>query len=290
MEPIFSQKNNIRVLLLVAYMGTLALHHSIRSEPVVSTRVSNESKLQLLLAPLVLQNTALLSPYVAHAGGAYGGKVYTNSIESLQSSYDRGYRIIEVDINLSSDNELVLIHDWDNTPGNLYGLAPGQRTLAEMRNASTTTPYHFADIADLAAWARSHSDVKIILDTKVDTVAALSRIAFEYPDLGKVFVPYIYSFEQYSAVRTLGFQNISLLTHTDQYTPNELVTFASSHVLHSVAMQPATLAIQSKTLSQYVPIYCWTINERSSELSLKNAHAHGVITDSLVPTELFSIN
>lgn len=233
------------------------------------------------------QKPTLPSPYVAHAGGVFAGKVYTNSVEALESSYQKGYRIAEVDISRSYDGHLVLIHDWDATPGSLYGLPPGQYTLESMRQASAYTPYHFADMDDLARWARAHRDTKIILDTKIHTVEALDEVARRYPDLRDVYVPYIYDFTDYKKVKEMGYQEISLLTRPGQYTPAKLLKFAKTHMLHSIAMMPETLAIQSRELGKYAPIYCWTLNERSSEGAVQDNYGHGIITDTLAPTEMF---
>lgn len=41
-------------------------------------------------------------PLVAHAGGGFDGKKFTNSIQALDASYGAGHRFIEVDINWKS--------------------------------------------------------------------------------------------------------------------------------------------------------------------------------------------
>ena len=50
---------------------------------------------------------------IAHAGGAVYGYRYSNSLEALDSAYEGGFRFIELDMSLTADDEIVLIHDWD---------------------------------------------------------------------------------------------------------------------------------------------------------------------------------
>ncbi len=51
--------------------------------------------------------------YVMHAGGSINKTYYTNSFEAIDKNYQDGNRIFEIDLNFSSDGDLVLIHSWD---------------------------------------------------------------------------------------------------------------------------------------------------------------------------------
>ena len=50
--------------------------------------------------------------FIAHAGGAIDGNIYTNSLEALNYSYEKGLRLFELDLQLSSDNKIVAVHSW----------------------------------------------------------------------------------------------------------------------------------------------------------------------------------
>ncbi|MBQ4852934.1 hypothetical protein [Pseudoalteromonas sp. MMG012] len=50
---------------------------------------------------------------IAHAGGGIDGIKYTNSKEALQKSIDNGYRLIELDLLVSSDGKILGAHDWE---------------------------------------------------------------------------------------------------------------------------------------------------------------------------------
>ena len=49
--------------------------------------------------------------FVAHGGGAVEGHTKTNSLESLNASYANGFRMFELDLQLTTDNKIVAVHD-----------------------------------------------------------------------------------------------------------------------------------------------------------------------------------
>ena len=59
-------------------------------------------------------------PPIAHAGGAYRGLIYTNSVEALEENAD-SFHLFEIDLSWSEDNQLVGLHDWGNTFSKFFG-------------------------------------------------------------------------------------------------------------------------------------------------------------------------
>lgn len=105
------------------------------------------------------------SKIVGHAFGAVDGKAYTNSLEAFLSNYDAGYRSMEVDMEITSDNKVVLRHDWDWECQE--GISAGERVTEEQFLSvpilGMYTPLSFADLCLLM---EEYSDVWIITDTK----------------------------------------------------------------------------------------------------------------------------
>ena len=68
-----------------------------------------------LLRPLEEQDetiNALDSRFlIAHAGGTIEGQTYTNSREALLSSLDKGFRYIEIDLYMTTDSNVVCLHE-----------------------------------------------------------------------------------------------------------------------------------------------------------------------------------
>lgn len=219
--------------------------------------------------------------YIAHAGGRYRGKTYTNSVAALEHNYQAGYRHFEVDLNLTTDQRIVLLHDWNGTLRSVYGLEPGRRDYATFAAQAATSPQGVTRLEDLAAWVAAHPDTQILLDTKEDTVGLLTHVAERYPELRHQFVAYIYNTSQYRPIARLHFGGVSLLVHNGQYSPAELLEFASGHTLNSIALPTAMLEQQDPMLWRYARIYCWTVNDAAIARRLQQNHVSAIVTDDL---------
>ncbi len=265
---------------LVALAYTALTHQPL---PKATTEVVRPASVQLAAYITPPTPKPLTAHYVAHAGGIYRGKVYTNSVAALDHSYDLGYRILEVDLNLTTDNEIVLLHDWGGTVENVYGISPGQRSLAAFLADTQASPYRVATLADLAAWSDRHPDAKLFLDTKLDIPVVLDRVAQAYPQFKQRAVAYINFVEDYDRVKQSGYQDVALLMPRWRYAPEVLLDFAKSRRPYGIAMQPETFTDQLPELAKTVPVFCWTINDRYRADSLLQNNVYGVITDTLVP-------
>ena len=77
--------------------------------------MSKKLKLFLILIPLSFFVFFLYLNFnkdkrVAHAGGEYKNKIYTNSISSIEANY-KFTKYFEIDLQLTRDNRLVCLHD-----------------------------------------------------------------------------------------------------------------------------------------------------------------------------------
>jgi len=61
---------------------------------------------------------------IAHAGGGINGLKYTNSLEAMEQSIEHGFKMVELDLLISSDGRIVAVHDW--------------KTFHEMTNSNNT--------------------------------------------------------------------------------------------------------------------------------------------------------
>ncbi|MDD5747424.1 MAG: glycerophosphodiester phosphodiesterase family protein, partial [Candidatus Omnitrophica bacterium] len=162
------------------------------------------------------------SRLIAHAGGQIQSRVYTNSRQALTRSYQNGFRFIEIDLDWTSDQELVLIHDWDKTLQKYCNRKPGACSLAEFRGLTLEYGLTQLTLDDLAQWMRKFPDVYIVTDIKRDNLRALEKIRAAYPELTARYIPQIYRFEEYSPVRSLGYENIILTLYRSSYRDEEI--------------------------------------------------------------------
>ena len=175
---------------------------------------------------------------IAHGGGAYRGYETTNSFEALNHAIDAGYKIIELDMELSSDNKIIMLHDWDRTAAHYYGsVFPKKLTQSQFTRLSVFGELQVLTFDKLAEILKAHQDVRIVTDTKGDNLQILAAISENYPDLKERFIPQIYDYDQWSGANGLGYQDV-ILTLYAMADPDaeKAAAFAREHELYAVAM------------------------------------------------------
>ena len=111
--------------------------------------------------------------FIAHAGGAIENHIYTNSLEALDSSYAKGFKLFELDIITTRDNHYVAAHDWERwqeMTGYKGELPPDHKTFKQYPLHAKYTPM---DMDDINQWFDRHDDAILVTD-KVNQPAAFS--------------------------------------------------------------------------------------------------------------------
>lgn len=219
---------------------------------------------------------------IAHAGGGYQDRTYTNSLEALNDNYQRGYRFFELDFNWTSDNQIVLIHDWDFFAEKLLG-KPGAISLDEFNAQKGTSEVTLLTLRDAVDWLKQHPDAYIITDIKEDNVKGLTVISQQFPKLRQRIIPQIYATSEYEDVSSLGFCSIIFTLYETSIGNQGVVDFASQHKLHAVTMPIKRAQGQLPSLLQdrNVTTYAHTINDDELRKSLQNNGISEVYTDFL---------
>ncbi|WP_114785888.1 sulfatase-like hydrolase/transferase [Vibrio tetraodonis] len=102
--------------------------------------------------------------YIAHAGGAIDGITYTNSKDSLDLFYKKGFKLFELDLLETSDGYLVAAHDWNEwkTISNYKGALPP--TLDEFKKHLLYGKYEPLSMKDISQWFEIHDDSILVTD------------------------------------------------------------------------------------------------------------------------------
>lgn len=98
--------------------------------------------------------------FIAHATGSLKGYTYLNSKESLMNSLDNGYKYIEIDLQYTSDSNIVCVHDWEqfnkatipNITGqdsNLFIKIPSIEEFKKRRIYGEYTPLTLTDVIEI---------------------------------------------------------------------------------------------------------------------------------------------
>lgn len=106
--------------------------------------------------------------FILHAGGSVDGHIMTNSLDSLNSNYDKGYRYFELDILKTADGSYVAVHDWASwiTNSLKYKKIPTHSEFMSTKIKSRFEPLDFDSIND---WFKKRNDAYLITD-KIDDV------------------------------------------------------------------------------------------------------------------------
>lgn len=101
--------------------------------------------------------------FIAHAGGAINGDTYTNSLEALNLSYKKGFRLFELDIIKTSDNVFVAAHDWEqwSRKTGYKGKTPVSLKTFRENPIKNYTPM---SIRDINRWFKNHPDAILVTD------------------------------------------------------------------------------------------------------------------------------
>lgn len=184
--------------------------------------------------------------FIAHAMGGIDGIKYTNSYEAFQASYDRGYRLFEVDLILTKDGKLAARHDWtdDYQPG-LLDRNGGASTLSEFKDTLIYGKYEPLSVRDIVRLMRENPDFYLITDTKEIKVEKVKK-QFEYlvnevqssdASLLRRIIPEIYSPEMYDAVMKIyPFPNKIYSTYQSSQSAAAIVEFVKGKGFSAVAM------------------------------------------------------
>lgn len=141
---------------------------------------------------------------IAHAGGGIDGFKYTNSLEAVERSIENGFKMIELDLLVSSDGKIVAVHDWSSfhlmTNSNKNGpIASDEFDLKKINDN-----YHTLNISE-AIEILSENEVVLVTD-KIENLTLLSKSII---DKEKSIVE-VFSLKKYNEAIKLGFNNVAL--------------------------------------------------------------------------------
>jgi glycerophosphoryl diester phosphodiesterase len=209
-----------------------------------------------------------------------------NRIATFDLAYAQGFRFFEVDLMLTSDQQLICYH------GNSHDEIISYAAYAQTSKAQGREP---CDMDDLVQLAVAHPEIYFILDVKNEFEPAYQLIKEKVraADVGYSFIPQIYSIEQSSFVREGNVFSVEL------YTAYRLPAAASNQ---SIFEQARAMAIPVVTLSldrlshQHSPlprdllIFTHPVNDFEQAASLKKQGVSGIYTSDLTPGQLSTIS
>ncbi|MEL7655969.1 MAG: glycerophosphodiester phosphodiesterase family protein [Bacillota bacterium] len=230
---------------------------------------------------------------IAHGGGAYKGLETTNSVEALNAAIINGYKLIELDMELSSDQKIIMLHDWDRTAMHYYGAGFDERiSQSKFLNLSVYGKLEVLTFEKLAKIMEKHQDFKIVTDTKGDNLELLTKISKEYPELVSRIIPQIYDYGQWNEAKTLGYTDIIFTLYAlPDLDTQKLIAFVKEHELYAVTM-PDYLAEKgycSQLSKKGISVYVHPVSNFEDAQKFMEMGAYGVYSGTLLPEEFEGI-
>lgn len=102
--------------------------------------------------------------FIAHGGGMINGKTYTDSLDALDYSYSKGFKLLELDISTTSDGYYVAAHDWQhwaNITGYKGSLPPTHEIFMNQKIFGSMNPL---DMKLINEWFKNHPDAILVTD------------------------------------------------------------------------------------------------------------------------------
>ncbi|MEZ9265794.1 glycerophosphodiester phosphodiesterase family protein [Vibrio splendidus] len=141
---------------------------------------------------------------IAHAGGGINGLKYTNSLEAMEQSIEHGFKMIELDLLISSDGRIVAVHDWKSFHEMTNSNNTGSISYKEFESKIIHDKYKTLNIST-AIDILNGNDVVLVTD-KIKNLALLSKYII---DKDKSIIE-VFSIDKYNEAIELGFNNIAL--------------------------------------------------------------------------------
>jgi len=225
--------------------------------------------------------------YVAHAGGAYQGLDYTDTLNALNQSYAKGFKYFEIDFDWTTDGFLVCLHDISRF-NELTGGKKEAYSLAEFNQSVMLYGLQQMDLPAVMKWVKEHKEIYLITDIKSENVKALGFIKKNYPEEAKRIIPQVYYFEEYEPVKDQEYKKIMLTLYRANYSDEEVLNFAQSHRF-SILSIPAERALNSDLANKLKKLGiitgAHTVNQKDEAEALKKKGVSIICTDSLDPKQ-----
>lgn len=237
---------------------------------------------------------------IAHAFGGVDNNTYTNSLEAFKHNYDMGYRVFEVDFNLTEDNVTICSHgerNWREFIGK-----DKTEAIYDYENFKNTpfilgyTPLDYMDIVNILD---EHPNIIIITDTKYSDEVRVYQEFSQIVDYAKKInpevldriVPQIYNQDMLSYIRSIhSFKSMIFTLYKIDWDAEEIAKFCKKSGIGFVTLNADLVEEDSTPVelwkSMNIKVGVHTVNDITEAKKLLEKGVDMIYTDFLQP-ELF---
>ncbi|WP_339318653.1 phosphatidylinositol-specific phospholipase C/glycerophosphodiester phosphodiesterase family protein [Paenibacillus sp. FSL R10-2734] len=241
---------------------------------------------------------------VAHAMGGINGYTYTNALEAFVANYAQGTRLFEVDLLLTTDNQLVGRHEWSENMSKLLGqldvLPANKQGVAldykEFMDSPILDIYSPIDVEKLLDLMQHYPDAYIVTDTKENKPELINKqftllteaAQRRDPALLDRIVPQIYNQTMLDEINKVhSFSEVLYTLYQSQDTDEQVVDFVKkTGVDITMPASRATKDFVKKLKKAGARVYVHTVNEEDEIRKLYRMGVDGFYTDFVPEDDL----
>ena len=236
--------------------------------------------------------------YIAHAMGGVDKRVYTNSLEAFETNYKMGYRVFEVDITFSVENEPILLHSWGSEGLRKLGLPTAwdknRPTKEQFENTLVNGMYNSLSFEDACKLMKKYKDVTLVLDAKAEgerckkiyqkCVETAKRVD---PSILNRMIPQIYQEDMLKDVMdTYDFKSVIYSLYKQKtLKAQDVIDFSYENGIKVVVVDGSKL--DSKFINELkqrgIYVYVNTYNDTKKVDELEKLGAKGIFSDFINP-------
>ena len=240
---------------------------------------------------------------MTHALGGLDGFTYLNSRESFINYYDKGCRLFEVDLSLTSDGVWVCRHNWKESMGQWKGDKKKVLSSEEFLNTPIYGKYTPLSFKELLMLLDEYPDAFVLLDSKQYSVRNYQRTLEDYAQYREIaiqaglehtldqIIPELYNPAMYSGASTLYRFPAYLYSLWQEYSMEELediADFCQTNKIQAVSLywEYWSEEIQKIFDERDILVYIYTINDEEKARGYLNGGVKGICTDTLISENL----
>ncbi len=245
-------------------------------------------------------------PVVCHAlGKTEQGDTLTNSLEAFEYNYSLGQKVFEADCSITSDNVVVLRHDWDCDLGQSEAFgwtdevkeAPDCETFLKTPIYGKYTPLTLLDLYQIMD---EHKDMYVVLDPKYSpdvkgqfTLIVNTALDNGYESVLERLIIQLYYEEMYEEVeKVYSFKNYIYTLYYIGFPGGEEVGGFCQEKGIPVLVMPYTW-ISPEILQSLEPyqlkLYVHTVDETMDAQRMAESQVDGIYSDVITPEQMREI-
>ena len=217
---------------------------------------------------------------IGHRGAK--GHAPENTLISFQKAIELGVDGIELDVHLTSDHQLICLHDdtLDRTTSGT-GLV-NSFTLNELKTLRIDNLYEIPTLQEVLDYTDKKIFLNIELKGKNTTKPVAALIESYVTQKNWTYKHFIVSSFDWNALQEIRSLNpniaIGVLTQTDLELAIGFADFIKAKSIHPyfhLLTQENSALMQEKGFQ----VFPWTVNEHEDIQKIKSLHVHGIISD-----------